>query len=418
MSGYQRLLEEQITNLKAEARSIASKATTENRNLTVAENERANELIENIKEAEQMRSQVLANEASAANAEAVFRKLAEQPVALPGGYKSPESRAIEDKFRSAILENNPAPIELRDTAPRSYYQPGVEARALSTGSPANASMGVGFFGKIMMNLVETSAVMRAGATVITTETGEPLRMPRQTAFSSATLVAEGATIPAGDPTFSQVTLGAYKYAVLITVSNELVADAAFDLEGYLAAETGVALGNALGNDLINGNGSGAPRGVLLDASLGVTGPTGTSTSLGAQGTAGQGTDLVNNLVGSLAEPYTRSKSAAFLTRTGTMTAIRNLKATTGELVGNEYINGSPYPFYVDPFVPTMAANAKSILFGDWSRYVVRMVNGIRFEQSREYAYNTDQTVFRAVLRADGALVDTSGAIKHFVNSAT
>jgi HK97 family phage major capsid protein len=50
--------------------------------------------------------------------------------------------------------------------------------------------------------------------------------------------------------------------------------------------------------------------------------------------------------------------------------------------------------------------------------MVRIVNGIRFEQSREAAFSTDQTVFRAVLRADGALADTTGAIKWFANSAT
>jgi HK97 family phage major capsid protein len=59
-----------------------------------------------------------------------------------------------------------------------------------------------------------------------------------------------------------------------------------------------------------------------------------------------------------------------------------------------------------------------VLFGDWSRVFVRLVNGIRFEQSRDFAWNTDQTVFRAVLRADGALIDTTGAIKWLANSAT
>jgi hypothetical protein len=49
---------------------------------------------------------------------------------------------------------------------------------------------------------------------------------------------------------------------------------------------------------------------------------------------------------------------------------------------------------------------------------VRLVNGTRSEQSRDYAFNTDQTVFRAVLRADGALVDTTGAINWLANSAT
>ena len=58
------------------------------------------------------------------------------------------------------------------------------------------------------------------------------------------------------------------------------------------------------------------------------------------------------------------------------------------------------------------ANAKPVLFGDWSRYFVRMVNGIKFEMSRDFHFDTDQTTFRAILRADGAMIDTSGAIKY------
>ena len=182
-------------------------------------------------------------------------------------------------------------------------------------------------------------------------------------------------------------------------------------------EVGTALGNALGSDLINGSGTGAPRGVRLDASVGVTGPVGTSTSLGAQGTAGQGTDLLNSLWGSLLEPYTRSKAAAFLLRNATLTNIRNLKGTTGDLVGSQYLAQAPAPFLIDPYVAAEAANAKSIIAGDWSRVMVRLVNGIRFEQSHDYAFANDQTTFRAVLRADGALADAS-ALRWFANSAT
>ena len=46
-----------------------------------------------------------------------------------------------------------------------------------------------------------------------------------------------------------------------------------------------------------------------------------------------------------------------------------------------------------------------------------MVNGIRFERSDDYAFNTDLVTFRALLRADAALVDTT-AIKWFAHSAT
>ena len=71
---------------------------------------------------------------------------------------------------------------------------------------------------------------------------------------------------------------------------------------------------------------------LLDAATGVTGPTGTGTSLGTQGTVAQGTDALWNLVGSVAEPYAASPSAAFLLRNASDIIVRKLKDTTGQPV--------------------------------------------------------------------------------------
>jgi HK97 family phage major capsid protein len=115
----------------------------------------------------------------------------------------------------------------------------------------------------------------------------------------------------------------------------------------------------------------------MTATAGITGPTGTATSFGVQATAGMGTDLLNSLYGSVAEPYTLSPGTAFLLRNATRTAIANLKTSAGESVGTGYLNAAPAPFLVDPFVSAMGANAESVVFGDWSRYLVRIAGGLR-----------------------------------------
>jgi HK97 family phage major capsid protein len=93
---------------------------------------------------------------------------------------------------------------------------------------------------------------------------------------------------------------------------------------------------AYGPHLITGTGTGQPSGLVTTATTGVTGPAGTGTSFGVQGTAGQGTDLLVDLFGSLAEPYTRSPSLAWLMRTATLSSIRKLKTTAGDLVGTNF----------------------------------------------------------------------------------
>jgi len=72
----------------------------------------------------------------------------------------------------------------------------------------------------------------------------------------------------------------------------------------------------------------------------------------------------------------------------------------------------------DPFMPAMATSAKSIAFGDFSQFFVRLVGGVRFERSDDFAFGSDLVTFRAILRGDGTLVDRTGAIKMYQGSAT
>jgi predicted phage gp36 major capsid-like protein len=88
-------------------------------------------------------------------------------------------------------------------------------------STATQALGVDVYGRIIMHMVETSSIMRAGATVVTTETGEDLVVPRSTAFVTSAITAEGAQITESDPTLSTVTLKAFKYANYFEVSQEL-----------------------------------------------------------------------------------------------------------------------------------------------------------------------------------------------------
>jgi HK97 family phage major capsid protein len=149
----------------------------------------------------------------------------------------------------------------------------------------------------------------------------------------------------------------------------------------------------------------------------VTGPTGTGTSLGTQGTVNQSTDTLWSLIGSVAEPYAESDSAAFLMRNASNVIVRKLRDTTGQpvngLTDRRSILG--YPVYVDPFMPAMANTAESIAFGAMDRYFVRIVNGVRFERSDEFRFQNDLVAFRCIVRLDAALIDL-GAVRTFVNT--
>jgi HK97 family phage major capsid protein len=333
-------------------------------------------------------------------------------------------------FRSAIYAKNPQPIEvfaedLSDDWPDDMPEPlgrtgRVRVHTRDTlKSTATQAMGTDVYSRIVQHLVETSSVMAAGATVVTTATGEDLIVPKSTGFVTTAIIGEGASITESDPTLSTVTLKAFKYANYFEISQELANDTPTNLLDFLARQAALALGlgtTGYGNHLINGVGTTEPRGLLLDAVIGPTAVTGTGTSLGTQGTANQGTDALWNLIGSVAEPYAAAPSAAFLLRNASDVIVRKLKDTTGQPVAGLTGRGSilGYPSFVDPFMPAMATTAKSILFGDFSRYFVRLVNGVRFERSDEFRFQNDLVAFRCILRLDAALIDL-GALRHFQN---
>jgi HK97 family phage major capsid protein len=413
-------LREQRTAARSAADEILTRASTEGRDLTP-------------EEAAEHRQHALAErEASDRIEEAHAAELAELRAAQTrrGNVLSRQALDIAQAFRSAIRSKSPAPIEVYSDLPDEWPDdlPEVQGRVgrvhihtrdtLKT--TATQAMGTDVYGRIVQHLVETSSLMAAGATVVTTATGEDLVVPKSTGFVTTAIIGEGASITESDPTLATVTLKAFKYANYFEISQELANDTPTNLLDFLARQAALSLGlgtTGYGDDLINGVGTTEPRGLLTDAATGVTGPAGTGTSLGTQGTANQGTDALWNLIGSVAEPYAAAPSAAFLMRNASDVIVRKLKDTTGQPVQGLTTRGQilGYPSFVDPFMPAMANTAESIAFGDMSRYFVRLVNGIRFERSDEFRFQNDLVAFRCILRLDGALIDT-GAVKTFVNT--
>ncbi|TDO52622.1 HK97 family phage major capsid protein [Kribbella sp. VKM Ac-2527] len=406
-------LRERRAELIKNAETVSATADAYNRNLSSGEQRVFDEAMGEIDQIDQRMTSLAEGEQRVKDIESSFAGIAGRPAER--GAPGPQDAELDKAFRSALLAKNPAPIDIAPTR-RGYSWPGIERRDLLK-TTATQALPTSVYDRIFTHMVEHSAVLRAGATVVNTDTGETLAVPKSTAFSTAALTAEAGSITESDPTLAVVNLGAYKYAAFFQVSSELATDGHADLLGFLSRQAGEALALAYGAHLMTGTGSGQPTGAVTTATAGITGPTGTASSFGTQATAGQGTDLLNSLYGSVAEPYTLSPATAFLLRNATKTAIANLKTSAGEIVGTQYLAQSPAPFLVDPNVAAMGASAESVVFGDWSRYVVRIAGGLRFERSDDFAFQNDLVSFRAIIRLDGALVDAN-ALKTFTHSAS
>jgi HK97 family phage major capsid protein len=264
-------------------------------------------------------------------------------------------------------------------------------------------------------LIQNSAIRQTNVRVITTATGDNFVQPSYSAYSAeATIVSAGAAIGASDPAFTSATLGAYKFGTLWQVQYELLQDSAYNLLNELAFQFGRALANGEGKKFVLGTGTSEPNGVVHAA--------GTVYQL-VGGTPASSGPTYANLVDTMHKvipPYRVNSYWMFNDKT--LAVLRKLTDTNGRPLWTPGLAGFGVdvpdtllgkPYVIDPYVPDIGVAATSIVYGDFSGYMIREVAGIRLERSDDYAFNSDLATFRILHRVDGNLIDTNGAVATF-----
>lgn len=288
----------------------------------------------------------------------------------------------------------------------------VESRSESVGTytAGGALLPVSFRAVLYQYLILNSAVLQTRATQMVTSGGEHLLMPKVTAHpATGTLVSEGAAIGENDPAFAAGTLSAFKYASLNQVSYELLQDTGVDLLGYLGMALGRAISIGAGAAYIKGTGSTQPTGIL-------TGGTATlAVTQGGTGVSGVPTYAnLETVYDSIIPPY-QAAPAEWVMGQQTVAKIRQITDTLGRPLWVPSLSGDMpdqllgHNFFIDSTagMPSVGTSATCIAFGDWAAYFVRIVEGIRFERSNEYAFANDLVTFRCIMRTDGLLLDAN-----------
>ena len=267
--------------------------------------------------------------------------------------------------------------------------------------------------------------VRSAARSISTTGGNPLAWATmdETA-ATGEIVAEGVTASASDLTFGQVSIGAYKFSSkIVPVSFEALQDAAVDVESLVIDALATRIARSQNTYFTTGTGSNQPQGVLTAAALGVTLAAGNTTSITYDG-------LVD-LLHSLDPAYRESPSCRFMFNDSTFKAIKKLKdgqnrplwlpETDAAFAGDSGF-GSLFgkPIVINQDMPSFAASAKPVLFGDFSKYLIRDVMATQVFRFTDSAYlSKGQIGFLAWARADGKLIDASNeSIRYLANSAT
>lgn len=325
--------------------------------------------------------------------------------AVRGVATQAEARVSDDEIvrRLAVGEIRSYTFERRDV----------------TKSATGAPVPTGFYATLIEHLRYTGPMMDGSIVELRqTATGESIQVPRSSAWSNATATAEGATFAESDPSFqSFVTLRAHKYGTLFQVSREMLLDSGVNLLDYLGRQAGYALGTAVNYALTLGTGTVQPNGIVTAASSGVTGATATTGAF-------TGDNLID-LRYSIDTAYTRRPGAGWMMNRTALAAVRKLKengSSGAYLFEPSLVPGTPdrllgFPVWENPDMASPGTAVKSVVFGNFGEFMVRMAGGVEVARSDEFAFNADLVTFRATVRVDSDLPQT-GAVKYFIGGAS
>ncbi|MBR4384750.1 MAG: phage major capsid protein [Selenomonadaceae bacterium] len=254
----------------------------------------------------------------------------------------------------------------------------------------------------LIQTLEEENVMRRLGTRITTSGEHKINIAATK--PAALWVAEGGQMTFGTGTFAQISLDAHKVHVGILVTEELLADNAFNLESYIVDQFGKAIANAEEDAFINGDGNGKPTGFLTTVAAD------TDMFFTTSGTAPTADEIVD-LIYKLPRPY--RKSASFLVNDSTLKLLRKFKDSNQRYLWEEsYQAGEPssfmgYKIYTSPYMPLAESGNFAIAFGDFSYYNIADRGSRSFQELRELYAGNGMVGFLLKERCDGVLIDKS-----------
>ena len=255
------------------------------------------------------------------------------------------------------------------------------------------------FEHTLVEALEEENFFRSIATVIRTSSGDR-KIPVAATKGTASWIDEEGAYPESDDSFGQVSIGAYKVATMLKVSDELLNDSVFDLEAYISKEFGRRIGAKEEEAFFTGDGKGKPTGIFNAAGGASDGVTTAAANITF--------DDVMDLFYAVKSPY--RKKAVWVLNDTTVKALRKLKDNNGNYIWQPSVQaGQPdmilnRPYHTSAYVPEAAAGAKVMAFGDFSYYWIADRQGRSFKRLNELFAANGQVGFLASQRVDGKLV--------------
>ena len=291
---------------------------------------------------------------------------------------------------------------------------GEEARTLTEGTDSEGGyLTETELSRVLVETIADANIMRQLSTVVSTTSDRNISVVDT--VGAAEWVAESGTTSPVDTVFSQTSLGAYKAATLILVSEELLQDSVFNLTQFIGSIFGRRLGELEEEAMIKGSGSGQPTGAVNGAGTGHTLATINTWTA----------DDLLDFQYSLKRQYRRNGS--FIFNDASIKDIRKLQDANDHWIWQpsmrdgepDRLLGNPIYSSYDMAVPSDDPSSKCGLFGDFkTAYYIADRGGTSFQRLNElYAVSAGAVGFRAYRRVDAKVV-LPEAMKVLLNAAS
>jgi HK97 family phage major capsid protein len=305
-----------------------------------------------------------------------------------------------------------------DPASRQMWQQSHDEYRAMAGPQSTTSVGGYAIQDAAMREVEIAMLqfggMRQVASVLRTDTGGSLPIPTvNDTTNTGSLIGENVTATKLDVTLGQLTLDAWKYTSKeVVVSVELMQDSAVNLPEMLGRLLGERLGRATNLHYTTGTGTGQPNGIVTAATF-------------TQATTGNTTGITYaNLLAlyhSVDPSYRRP--GTFMMNDNSLAKIKGIVDSQGRpLWLPSLVAAAPdtifgCPIVINQDMATMTISAKSIIFGDLSKYLIRDVRDFTLIRMDERYAEFLSVAFLAFIRTDGDLLNAgTNPVKGYQNS--
>ena len=288
----------------------------------------------------------------------------------------------------------------------------IEQRAGITGLVGGVTIPSLLASEIEVALKNYGGMFEAGTIINTTHGGDLILPTVNDTNAKATIVSDYDQSTKRAPSFGSVTLKAYTYRTpIIPVSQTLIQDSAFNLDAVLSGLLGDSFSRGVNEQLTTGDGTGKPTGIVTAATACSTQAAATSIKL----------DDIIDLIKSVNSAYARN--GKFMFNRNTLWELAKIKDQSGRYIWQDSArDGAPATLFGKQYIlnddmADIGAGNASVLFGDLSKYKIRMVKSFSVIRLNELLAEYLAIGLFGFARVDGNLLDAgTNPVKKLVHA--